>query len=206
MQTSSLMDTDSASSDIAARILVIRGQRVVLDSDLAALYGVSARRLNEQVRRNSRRFPGDFMFALTEQEVSPLRSQFATSKMTKPGRGGRRYLPLAFTEHGAVMAASILNSERAVEMSVYVVRAFIRLKTLMASDSQLARKLDALEKSVAVLDADAKRQFKELRAAVFSLASPPAREQYAVQMRAEEDYAPASNDPQHNWLRRLVSA
>ena len=104
---------------IAARILVIRGQKVLLDEDLAVLYGVETRRLNEQVRRNAERFPADFMFQLDDAEYAALISQIATSK---PGRGGRRKLPLAFTEHGAIMAATVLNSPRAVEVSVYVVR------------------------------------------------------------------------------------
>jgi hypothetical protein len=100
---------------LAGRILVIRGQRVVLDSDLAQLYETETKRLNEQVKRNMGRFPADFMFQLTELEVENLKSQFATSSW-----GGRRKLPLVFTEHGAIMAASVLNSERAVQMSVYV--------------------------------------------------------------------------------------
>jgi hypothetical protein len=155
--------------------MVIRGQRVLIDHDLAALYGVTVKRLNQQVRRNSDKFPGDFLLQLQPQEVEALRMQFAT---LKTGRGAhRKHPPMAFTEHGAIMAATVLNSPRAVQMSVYVVRAFVRLRTLLASNVQLARKLDALEKSVTVLDADTKRQFRELRAVVFSLASPPAREQ-----------------------------
>ena len=102
------------------------------------------KRFNEQVRRNRERFPADFMFQLTAQEGAALRSQFATSKPS--GRGGRRYLPYAFTEHGAIMAASILNSPRAIEMSVYVVRAFVRLREILASNTALARKLDELER------------------------------------------------------------
>ncbi len=99
---------------IAQAIVVIRGQKVLLDENLAALYGVETRRLNEQVRRNAERFPADFMFQLSSEEYADLMSQFATSK---PGRGGRRKLPLAFTEHGAIMAAAVLNSPRAVEVS-----------------------------------------------------------------------------------------
>lgn len=130
---------------LAGRILVIRGQRVVLDSDLAQLYEVETKRFNEQIRRNLARFPSDFMFQLTEAEFESLRSQFATSNK---GRGGRRYLPFAFTEHGAIMAASVLNSERAVHMSVYVVRAFVQLRELMVDHKVLADKLDALERRV----------------------------------------------------------
>ncbi len=130
---------------LAGRILVIRGQRVVLDSDLAQLYEVETKRFNEQIRRNLARFPADFMFQLTDEEFESLRSQFATSNR---GRGGRRYLPLVFTEHGAIMAASVLNSERAVQMSVYVVRAFVQLRELMVDHKVLADKLDALERRV----------------------------------------------------------
>jgi phage regulator Rha-like protein len=169
--------TQSASTDlveVAQRIRVIRGKRVLLDSDLAGLYGVKTLRLNEQVRRNMARFPEDFLLHLSNQELAALRSQIA---ILKPGRGQhRKYPPLAFTEHGAVMAATILNSARAVAMSVYVVRAFVELRTALMANAQLARKLDALEKTVAVLDADSRRQFRELRALVFSLAMPPERE------------------------------
>jgi hypothetical protein len=128
---------------LAGRILVIRGQRVLLDSDLAQLYGVETRRLNEQVRRNMGRFPEDFMFQLTELEVASLKSQLAISSW-----GGRRKLPLVFTEHGAIMAASVLNSDRAVQMSVYVVRAFVQLRELLVDHKALADKLAALERRV----------------------------------------------------------
>ena len=134
------------SANIARSITVLRSQRVILDTELAALYGVTTKRLNEQVKRNAQRFPEEFMFQLTAAEATALRSQIATSKITPTGRGGRRYLPYAFTEHGAIMAATILNSPRAVEMSIYVVRAFVRLRELLASNTVLARKLDALER------------------------------------------------------------
>ena len=130
---------------LAGRILVIRRQRVVLDSDLAQLYEVETKVFNQAVKRNLTRFPDDFMFQLTEVEHESLRSQFVTSNR---GRGGRRYLPLVFTEHGAIMAASMLNSERAVQMSVYVVRAFVQLRELMVDHKVLAEKLDALERRV----------------------------------------------------------
>jgi hypothetical protein len=103
-------------------ILLIRGEKVILDSDLAELYGVPTKRLNEQVRRNIERFPADFMFQLTPEESDGLRSQIATSNVPV-GRGGRRYLPYAFTEHGAIMAASVLNSPQAVQTSIFVARA-----------------------------------------------------------------------------------
>ncbi len=117
-------------------ILVLRGQKVMLDSDLARLYGVSTGRLNEQVKRNADRFPQDFMFQLTRAEVESLRSQIA---ILEPGRGKhRKYLPYAFTEHGALMLASVLNSPIAVEASIFVVRAFIRLREVIATHKVLA--------------------------------------------------------------------
>lgn len=131
---------------ITRAILVLRGHKVLLDTELAALYGVSTKRFNEQVRRNRERFPADFMFQLTPEELAALRSQIATSNTPPPrGRGGRRYLPYAFTEHGAIMAATILNSSRAVEMSVYVVRAFVKLRELLSSNRELARRFAQLE-------------------------------------------------------------
>jgi len=115
----------------------------MLDADLAALYGVETRRLNEQVRRNTERFPEDFMFALSQEEWNALRSQIAT---LKTGRGQhRKYLPYAFTEHGAIMAATVLNSPRAIEVSVYVVRAFVQLRELLTGHKELAKRLDELE-------------------------------------------------------------
>ncbi|MGH9545406.1 MAG: ORF6N domain-containing protein, partial [Terriglobales bacterium] len=133
-----------------SRILILRHQRVILDSDLAVLYGVTVKRLNEQVMRNLERFPTDFMFRLTAKENESLRSQNATSKK---GRGGRRYPPYAFTEHGAIMAATVLNSERAVEMSVFVVRAFVRMRQLVTRNRQLAAKINELDRRLETHDA-----------------------------------------------------
>src|SRR5258708_29834084 len=130
---------------VESRILILRGHKVILDSGLAELYGVSAKRLNEQVKRSAERFPADFMFQLSAKEHDYLRSQFATSKK---GRGGRRYPPYAFTEHGAIMAATVLNSERAVEMSVFVVRAFVRLRETLSRNRQVAAKLAELERKL----------------------------------------------------------
>ena len=128
---------------IAESVLLIRSQKVLLDADLAAIYGVETRRLNEQVRRNRERFPADFIFELTPEEFANLKSQFATSSW-----GGRRKLPMAFTEHGAIMAATILNSPRSVEISVYVVRAFVELRELLAGNRELAQRLDELESRI----------------------------------------------------------
>lgn len=159
------------SVDIAQRILIIRRERMLLDSDLAALYGVATRRLNEQVRRNKDRFPQDFVAQLTQDEWDALRSQIAT---LKPGRGRhRKYLPLAFTEHGAIMAATVLSSRKALEMSIYVVRAFVKLRQVMSSNSVLATKLETLERSIATLDADTRRQFDEIYAAIRALMAQP---------------------------------
>ena len=126
---------NAAAVSIDLRILILRRQRVILDTALAELYNVPVKRLNEQAKRNRKRFPADFMFQLTPRENKSLRSQFATSKI---GRGGRRSLPYAFTEHGAIMAATVLNSEQAVEMSVFVVRAFVRLREMLAANKELA--------------------------------------------------------------------
>lgn len=127
---------------IEHQILLILGQKVLLDTDLAELYGVTAKRLNEQVKRNFGRFPEDFMFRLTSEENHGLRSQIATSKS---GRGGRRYLSFVFTEHGAIMAPSVLNSSRAIDVSVFVVRAFVRLREMLANNRELADKVSELE-------------------------------------------------------------
>ncbi len=122
---------------------MLRSTRVMLDSDLAMLYGVEPRRLNEQVRRNAERFPADFVFQLSRAEWDSLRSQFAT---LKTGRGQhRKYLPYAFTEHGAIMAAMVLNSVRATEVSVYVVRAFVELRDTLIAHEELAKRLEELE-------------------------------------------------------------
>ena len=149
---------------VESRILVLRDHKVILDTDLAELYGVSVKRLNEQVKRNEERFPSDFMFQLTPTEHEALRSRFATSNA---GRGGRRYPPYAFTEHGAIMAATVLNSERAVEMSVFVVRAFVRLREMLANNRELATKIEELEQRLDTHDAsiqDLIEAIKELMA------------------------------------------
>ena len=128
---------------VESRILILRQQRVILDSDLAELYGVTAKQLNQQIKRNRDRFPTDFMFQLTAKEDQILRSQIVTSSKK---HGGRRYLPYAFTEHGAIMAATVLNSRRAVEMSVFVVRAFVRMREMLAKNRQLAAKINELDR------------------------------------------------------------
>jgi hypothetical protein len=135
---------------ISSSILQLRGQRVLLDNELAALYGVTTKRFNEQVKRNKDRFPEDFMLRLVRAEVDALnRSQFATGSQK---HRDPRFPPFAFTEHGAIMAATILNSPRAAEMSVYVVRAFVQLRDMLASNKELARRLDELERKLATHD------------------------------------------------------
>ncbi len=153
--------------DIAQRILIVRGKRVLLDADLAAFYGVVTKAFNQQVRRNLGRFPPDFMFQLNDEENTALRSQFVT---LKNGRGQhRKYLPLAFTEHGAIMAAAILNSPRATEVSVYVVRAFIELRNLVAGNKGLASKMKRLEHKVDSHDQAITRLIDSMR----QLLAPP---------------------------------
>jgi hypothetical protein len=151
---------------IEQRILLIRSQRVMLDADLAELYGVKTKVLNQAIRRNLNRFPDDFMFRLTEVETKSLRSQFVTSNA---GRGGRRYRPYVFTEHGAIMAASVLNSPRAVKVSVYVVRAFVKLREVLSTHKALARKLAELERRLDTHD----DQIEALLEAIRELMAPP---------------------------------
>jgi hypothetical protein len=129
--------------NVESAIHLVRGQRVMLDSDLAAIYGTSTMRLNEQLRRNRKRFPEDFAFQLTPEEFKRLISQIAISKK---GRGGRRKLPWVFTEHGAIMLASVLNSPIAVQASVRVVRAFVHLREMIAGNVELAARLKDLER------------------------------------------------------------
>ena len=131
---------------IDSAIHMVRGERVILYTDLASIYGIPTFRLNEAVKRNRNRFPDDFLIQLSKDEHDALTSQIAISKK---GRGGRRTLPYAFTEHGAVMAANILSSDRAVQMSIFVVRAFIKMRQTLAANTALTEKLDELEKKLA---------------------------------------------------------
>ena len=169
--------TAPAVESISLSIAALRGQRVILDSDLAALYGVETKRFNEQVKRNTARFPADFMFQLTAEEFDSLRSQFATSNA---GRGGRRYFPYAFTEHGAMMAAMVLNSPRAVEVSVYVVRAFVRLRQAAVLHKDLAERLSSLEEKTESLamshdtfSRNTRNQLRQVFDALRELTVPP---------------------------------
>ena len=127
---------------IESRIFLIRGHKVLLDADLAVLYEVETRVLNQAVRRNAERFPEDFLFRLTKEEEEALRSQIVTSN---EGRGGRRYLPYAFTEQGVAMLSSVLTSKRAIAVNIAIMRTFVRLRQLLATHEELARRLDDLE-------------------------------------------------------------
>lgn len=131
------------SEQVEQKILLVRGHRVMLDTELAVLYGVPTKRLNEQVQRNRKRFPSDFMFQLTTEEVDHLRSQIATSKS---GSGGRRYRPYVFTEQGVAMLSSVLKSERAIQVNIAIMRAFVQLREMIGSNKGLARRLNELEK------------------------------------------------------------
>jgi hypothetical protein len=176
------MSTRSFAENISERIVQLRGRRVLLDSALAEVYGVTTRRLNEQVRRNLARFPGDFLFELTRDEAANLKSHFATSRW-----GGRRKLPLAFTEHGAIMAATILSSPRAVQMTVYVVRAFITFRETLASNEQLERKLRDLERSLIALNLTTHRRFREVYDAIRALQAEPAPKQRPIGFTADRE-------------------
>jgi hypothetical protein len=159
-------------------IATVRKQKVILDADLANLYGVPTKRLNEAVKRNSSRFPPDFLLVLTPDEAELLRSQFATSK--NPGRGGRRTLPRAFTEHGALMAATVLNSARAVDVSLHVVRAFVRMRATEITYFELGSRMTELEHRTHALAArhlnlskDTQRQIKEIFDVLRRMANDP---------------------------------
>jgi hypothetical protein len=150
---------------VERKILLLRGERVMLDADLAVLYGVETRALVQAVKRNASRFPPDFMFQLTPEEAAILRSQTVISSA---GHGGRRNVPYAFTEHGVAMLSAVLRSPRAVQVSIEIVRAFVRLRAMLVGHADLARKLAALEKKY-----DA--QFRVVFDAIRELMGPPSK-------------------------------
>lgn len=152
---------------IERRIFSVRGHKVMLDSDLAELYSVPTKVLIQAVKRNKKRFPPDFMYQLTRKELANLRSQFATSSW-----GGRRYLPYVFTEHGALMAASVLGSNRAVAMSVYVIRAFVRLRAVFLDNQILQERLRDIEKVLLEHDVALEDAFEKIRQ-LFLLSKKP---------------------------------
>ena len=161
---------------IERAILLIRGQKVMLDSDLADLYGVETKVLVQAVKRNLVRFPEDFMFQLSQEEFAILRSQIVTSS----DWGGRRYPPYAFTEQGVAMLSSVLRSQRAIQVNIEIMRAFIRLRKMLATHAELARKLDALEKKY-----DA--QFKQVFDAIRQLMAPPEPKRRTIGFRKGDE-------------------
>ena len=159
---------------IERKIYIIRGQKVMLDSDLAELYNITTKVLVQAVKRNLRRFPADFMFQLTNQEVAILRSQFVTSSW-----GGRLYVPYAFTEQGVAMLSSVLNSDRAVDVNIQIMRTFVKLREMIASHKDLAKRLDELEKKYDV-------QFKMVFDAIRQLMTPPEPREKKIGFRVRE--------------------
>lgn len=182
----------SADAEHVGRLIyIVRGQKVMLDSDLAALYGVPTFRLNEQVKRNRPRFPEDFMIRLTKEDVSALTSQIAI--LEKKGRGQhRKYLPHAFTELGVAMLSSVLRSERAVQVNIAIMRAFVRLREALAARKGLAGRLDAIERQLAWhegrLGAHA-GQIKEVFGVIRRLMAPPERPKRRI------GFVPSASDP-----------
>ena len=160
-----MSDVPVPAEAIRQAIILLRGQKVILDRDLAALYDVPTKALKQAVKRNAGRFPDDFMFVLTSEEFDALRSQFVTSKTER--RGGAQYAPMAFTEQGVAMLSSVLNSERAVQVNIAIMRAFVQLRRLLETHAELARKLAELEKKY-----DA--QFRAVFDAIRQLMTPPA--------------------------------
>jgi hypothetical protein len=170
---------------IEKKILLIRGERVMLDADLSELYGVTTKRLNEQIKRNSDRFPADFAFQLTSEEWDSLKELNNESNRSQIATGSQkhrdpRFLPWVFSEHGAIMAATVLNSKQAVAMSVYVVRTFIRLRQMLSTHKDLARKLVDMEKKY-------DSQFKVVFDAIRQLMSPPVLKKGKIGFRREPD-------------------
>ena len=176
---------------VDSKILVLRDQKVILDVHLAALYGVSVKRLNEQIKRNAKRFPADFLFRLSPAEYQNLRSQNATSSSS---HGGRRYLPHAFTEHGAIMAATVLNSKRAIEMSIFVVRAFVRMRQALAANQQIVTKLSEIERRLEGHDVE----IQELVDAIRELMAPLPANNRRIGFEA-----PASSNKAQNKVHKM---
>lgn len=162
---------------IISKIYLIRGQKVMLDSDLAEMYGVETRRLNEQVKRNIERFPIDFMFQLTENEFESLMSQIATSNKTSnhTKRGGRRKLPFVFTEHGVLMLSSVLNSATAIEVNIKIMRVYTKLREMLLTHKDILLKLEQLEKQVTKHSTEIQTIFSALKQLLSKQALPPKR-------------------------------
>jgi len=165
---------------IVSKILLVRSEKVLLDKDLAELYGVETKQLKRAVRRNINRFPKDFMFQLTEKEFDSLRSQFGTSSW-----GGTRYLPMAFTEQGVAMLSTVLNSERAIAVNIAIMRAFVQLRKIMTSHRELARKLSELEEHLQ----DHDQQIEAIFDAIRQLMSPQERSKKRIGFEVKEPKA-----------------
>lgn len=154
---------------VERRMRLVRGQKVFMDSDLAEMYGVTTSNLNLAVRRNMERFPKDFMFQVTAAEMDGLRLQIAISNGEKASRGGRRYLPYAFTQEGVAMLSSVLNSSRAIQVNIAIMRVFVKIREVLAANQDLAQKIEALEKRYEEHDEEIQRVFDAIR----QLMEPP---------------------------------
>jgi len=184
-----------APPDVESLIIDLRGRKVILDTDLARIYGVATKAFNQAVKRNSARFPDDFQFRLTTTEVAALnRSQFVTGSglrsqivTSKSKRGGRRYLPYAFTEHGALMAANILKSPHAVAMSVYVIRAFIKIREQLAANAAILKRLAEIDKTLLIHDVTLRDVLRKLRPL---LEPPPLPPKPEIGFHIKEDAVP----------------
>jgi hypothetical protein len=159
-------------SDVQSLVLTLRGKRVLLDSDLARLYGVTTKRLNEQVRRNADKFPADFAFQFTDEEFEVLRSQNATSNI---GRGGRRYRPYVFTDYGAIQVANVLNSPAATAMSIYVVRAFMQMREELLTSAAILKKLAEIDRTLIEHDGALRAIWHQLQPLLQPPPEPPKR-------------------------------
>ena len=183
-------ETNLVPSDrITPLIRRVRNQRVILDSDLAALYGVQTRALVQALKRNMERFPADFLFQLTPEEAASLRSQIVISK---PSRGGRRFPPYALTEHGALMAATVLNSPRAVAMSLYIVRAFVKMREELAANAAILKRLAEIDKTLLTHDLALRDIYQKLRPLLEP--TPPAPKP-AIGFHVKEDGIPYRTKP-----------
>jgi hypothetical protein len=172
---------------IAKSILVLRHHNILLDRDLAALYGTTTKRLNERVEQNLARFPIDFMFQLTAEEETALRSHFATSKKPATNRGGRRYLPYAFTEQGVAMLSSVLSTERAVAVNIEIMRTFVRMRSVLAANKQLARRFAGLETRLDKKNTIQDKAIAAIMSAIRELMNPPIRRTRGIGFTAKFD-------------------
>jgi hypothetical protein len=166
------MPKPTPAPDVLSLVLTLRGKRVLLDSDLARLYGVPTRVFNQTIRRNAGRFPADFLFQITDEEFEFLRSQIVTSKA---GRGGRRYQPYVFTEHGAIMAATLLRSERAIHMSVFVIRAFVQMREAIAANAIILKRLAEIDQTLLEHDGALRAIWHQLQPLLQPPPEPPKR-------------------------------